>query len=127
MQQWRSLATNNNRWTTSQVQRHFSTGLPEFLKNEELKKEDSRNETRNEGFNSSDDPDEDMSVPYEHKAYTAAEEASYVDDPLAKGKIVHPPGAKREMIRSEIYGMKIYLEEGPRDHLRDDGNYQTSI
>lgn len=39
-----------------------------------------------------------------------------------EGKVVFPPGTdKRPILRSEMYGLKIYLDQGPRDHLKDDG------
>lgn len=50
------------------------------------------------------------------------EEAKANSNATEEGKVVHPPGSPRQIVRSELYGMKIYLDEGPRDHLSEDGN-----
>lgn len=43
------------------------------------------------------------------------------------GKVVHLPGNPREPVRSELYGFKIYLHEGPCDQVNAGGNLSVQF
>lgn len=57
----------------------------------------------------------------------STEKTETSSDTEPKGKVVHPVGSPRQILRSELYGMKIYLEEGPNDRTKEDGRTRRII